>query len=451
MAEPLVNGVVPPPYHITDDDKRGLVMVITTITVSFVIACLLVRIYVRTKVNNDWKRDDSLLAVATVFCCFQAATVYIQVQEGLGLRRLDPAKLERLGRANFAQQILYVFTLFLSKCVVLLLYLRLTAGRKHAMLAYITIGLCVVWAVVSIIMVSISCNPYDWFTKGVEVCGDITWRWLVIGIFDIITELLIFSNAIYLVAGLHMAFRLKMIVILAFSIRLPVIIASAMRMKYVRALPTSHSSSFEGAYSVVAGQFQLDFAIMASTISCIGPFLRPFEKDGGGSSYRQRYYAEYHGHNASGTGRSNPRSHGRSFNDNISFGTAIRMGPIGNNGGTVSSMASGQKQHKHKLSLGHRSSAAFFAAGPHSEPLDQLDLRPDFCEHEAGAARGSTAGAGTDLDALSLDSNDSKRMIISKKTVVRIEREGGEGESLGDRRSAGSGSFGDVGRAYSRT
>lgn len=127
------------------------------------------------------------------------------------------------------------------------------------------------------------------------------------------------------------------------------------------------------------------------------------------------------------------------------------MGPIGNNGGTVSSTASGQKQHKPKLSLGHRSNAAFFAAGPHSEPLDQLDLRPDFCEHEAGAARGSTAGAGTDLDALSLDSNDSKRMIISKKTVVRIEREGGEGESLGDRRSAGSGSFGDVGRAYSRS
>lgn len=79
-------------------------------------------------------------------------------------------------QANFAQQILYVFTLFLSKCVVLLLYLRLTAGRKHAMLAYITIGLCVVWAVVSIIMVSISCNPYDWFTTGVEVCGDIVSR-----------------------------------------------------------------------------------------------------------------------------------------------------------------------------------------------------------------------------------------------------------------------------------
>lgn len=65
MDEVLASNVVPAPYHITPDDKRGLVMVVTTTTVSFVISCLLVRIYVRTKVK-EWKRDDSLLAVATV-------------------------------------------------------------------------------------------------------------------------------------------------------------------------------------------------------------------------------------------------------------------------------------------------------------------------------------------------------------------------------------------------
>lgn len=232
-------------------------------------------------------------------------------------------------------------------------------------------------------------------------------------------------------------------------------------MKFIRALPASDSSAFEGAYSVVAGQFQLDFAIMASTISCIGPFLRPFEKEGGGggSSYRQRYYAERgDGQSASGGtgGRSNARSYhaGRSFNDSISFGTAIRMGPIGHNGGTVSSTASGQKQqHRHKLSLGHRGSA-FFSQGPRGgSSTEALDLRPDYCEHEAGAARASTAGGATDLDQLSLDSNDSRKMIIAKKTVVRIEREGGdEAESaVGDRRSNGSGSLGGVGRAYSRS
>ncbi|KAK0654152.1 hypothetical protein DIS24_g5451 [Lasiodiplodia hormozganensis] len=460
----MASNVVPAPYHITPDDKRGLVMVVTTTTVSFVISCLLVRIYVRTKVK-EWKRDDSLLALATLFCCFQAATVYIQIEEGLGLKKFDQSRLSHLGRANFAQQILYLFTLFLSKCVVLLLYLRLTAGRKHAMLAYITIAVCAVWTVTSFILTSINCNPIAFFTQGLEVCGNITWRWLVIGVFDIFTELLIFFNAIYLVAGLHMAFRLKVIVILAFSIRLPVIVACAFRMKYIRGLAAiTADPTLDGAYSVVAGQFQLDWAIMASTISCIGPFLRPFEKEGGGgSSYRRRYYAEqpYHQQYPSHRGGAGERS----FNDTISFGTAIKMGPVvggkrtsggglygeGGKNGMV-----GQKQqhhHKHKLSLGHRGSAFSRSASPSELVKISLDLRPDFCQHEAGATRSSTAGAGAELDQLSMESNDSKRMIISKKTVVRIEREGEE-DSISwarDRRSAGSSrDGGGVGMAYSR-
>ncbi|KAF9637299.1 hypothetical protein BFW01_g8195 [Lasiodiplodia theobromae] len=420
----MASNVVPAPYHITPDDKRGLVMVVTTTTVSFVISCLLVRIYVRTKVK-EWKRDDSLLALATLFCCFQAATVYIQIEEGLGLKKFDQSRLSHLGRANFAQQILYLFTLFLSKCVVLLLYLRLTAGRKHAMLAYITIAVCAIWTVTSFILTSINCNPIAFFTQGLEVCGNITWRWLVIGVFDIFTELLIFFNAIYLVAGLHMAFRLKVIVILAFSIRLP-------------------------------------------TISCIGPFLRPFEKEGGGgSSYRRRYYAEqqpyhqqYPSHRSGGGGAGE-----RSFNDTISFGTAIKMGPVGGGkrtsggglygegGKSVMKQQQHHHHHKHKLSLGHRGSAFSRSASPSELVKISLDLRPDFCQHEAGATRSSTAGAGAELDQLSMESNDSKRMIISKKTVVRIEREGEE-DSISwarDRRSAGSSrDGGGVGMAYSR-
>ncbi|EOD50756.1 hypothetical protein UCRNP2_2443 [Neofusicoccum parvum UCRNP2] len=342
MAEALASNVVPAPYRITENDKRGLVMVITSVTISFVLSCLLVRIYVRTKVK-EWKRDDSLLAVATVFCVFQAITVYVQVREGLGLRHLDPAKLDRLGK---------------------------------------------------------------------------TWRWVVIGVTDIFTELIIFFNAIFLVAGLHMTLRLKAIVILAFSIRLPVIIACAIRLKFIRGLPNSADSTFDSVYSVVAGQFQLDFAVMASTISCIGPFLRPFEKDGS-TSYRQRYYAEHP--SAQQSHPSQTRSHGRSFNDQVSFGTAIKMGPVVHGGGG----GGGYAHHKHKLSLGRRGSAWLGGSGNRggggSSDLE-LDLRPDFFEHTAGAARGSGAGASavtgqTELDQLSLESNDSRKMIIAKKTT----------------------------------
>ncbi|OMP83321.1 hypothetical protein BK809_0004702 [Diplodia seriata] len=267
MAEALASDVIPPAYHINENDKRGLVMVITTVTVSFVMLCLAVRIYIRTNVR-EWKRDDSLLAVATVspsatsvphcrscnlaLLLFPGRHCVPPSPRGPGPETSRPSQTESAwkgklcigspvpsngrdaapgedqapfadshGQANFAQQLLYIFTLFLSKVVVCLLYLRLTAGKKHAALAYATMALCAAWIVTSFVMVSISCNPVQFFTLGLGICGDITWRWVVIGVFDCLTELLIFFNAIYLVAGLHMAVRLKIVVILAFSIRLP--------------------------------------------------------------------------------------------------------------------------------------------------------------------------------------------------------------------------------------
>jgi hypothetical protein len=60
MATPI-----PPPYVITADDKRGLVVVITGTTLSFVWTCLLIRVWLRWK-TREWKSDDYFLAAATV-------------------------------------------------------------------------------------------------------------------------------------------------------------------------------------------------------------------------------------------------------------------------------------------------------------------------------------------------------------------------------------------------
>lgn len=169
---------------------------------------------------------------------------------------------------------------------------------------------------------------------------------------------------------------------------------------------------------------------MASTISCIGPFLRPFEADGGTSSYHQRYagYPSAGNHSHShGTG-------GRSFNDQVSFGTAIRMGPVAGEGAKRPKGVNGSSR---KASV----AGGGFASRSLPERDERLDLRPDFFAHEAGAARCSTAdgGASTEADQVSVESNDSKRMIINKKTTVRVERdgEGDEEEGLGNRVAVG--------------
>lgn len=61
--------VVPPPYAITDDDKRGLLVVTGAVVLAYVWVCFLIRIWLRLQ-TREWRADDWALATATVgFAC----------------------------------------------------------------------------------------------------------------------------------------------------------------------------------------------------------------------------------------------------------------------------------------------------------------------------------------------------------------------------------------------
>ncbi|KAF2141108.1 uncharacterized protein K452DRAFT_229461 [Aplosporella prunicola CBS 121167] len=367
--------IIPAPYKITPDDKRGLVVVVTTTTLAFIGVCLLIRLYTRLRVQ-EWKRDDWLLALATLFCGFQAAAVYVQVHNGLGARDTKRANFRKIGTANFVQLTLYIFTLFLSKAVVVLLYLRLSPSRIHALASKITLGASAIWMVFSETLISIRCNPLDSWTQSPEACAlSIATRWNVVGALDIATEVSLFGIAILIVSRLHMALRLKALVILAFGLRLPVIIAAAARLHYIDVLGTARTvgdASINAAYVTVCSQFQLDFAIMASTIACLGPFLRPFDNEPN-TSY----------HHASAHQHPHPRYSHRD-DGGIEDGDAICL---------------------QRLQKG-------LAEGYHDH-----GLRPDFYERSAGVVRAA------DGDAVSVESCGSTKMIIKKKMVVRIEHD----------------------------
>jgi hypothetical protein len=81
-----------------------------------------------------------------------------------------------------------------------------------------------------------------------------------------------------------MRMKSKLIVIFAFSARLPVIALAVLRLHYLRQQFFGTSTTF--GY-VVATQWQISYAIMASTITGMGPFLRPFSQEYT-TSYQQK-------------------------------------------------------------------------------------------------------------------------------------------------------------------
>lgn len=60
---------IPPPYFITADDKRGLIVVTVALVLAFVGTCSVIRVWLRYQAK-DWKSDDWLLASATVWLRF---------------------------------------------------------------------------------------------------------------------------------------------------------------------------------------------------------------------------------------------------------------------------------------------------------------------------------------------------------------------------------------------
>ncbi|OCL03637.1 hypothetical protein AOQ84DRAFT_325604 [Glonium stellatum] len=382
--------ILPPPYQITPDDKRGLVVVVTAVTLAFVWTCLLIRLYLRLKVR-EWKLDDYLLGAATIFDSIQSGVVFSQVDNGFGETDsvLNADDLREIGKGDLAQQILYIITLLLSKSAIIFLYLRLSPARRHKLANWGTLVVSAIWAILSIVLVSAPCNSIQFWTSGPGQCKDLFTRWQAITAIDIMTETAIFLISIYLVEGLNMALRSKAMVVGAFSSRLPVIAASAIRLYYLRQTLASPNPSLSAAYPAVATQWHLGYAIMSSTISSLGPFLRPFS----------RSYSTSYRHTSSAPSTRNDTHVSASAKSARSF--------------QLSSLQS---------AAGRPMTIAAAAAATVTELCDPLALRPDRfvqrsqCRHERGEG-------GAETDQVSLSSSDSKRLIITKKTMWSVEHD----------------------------
>ncbi|KAI4690978.1 uncharacterized protein J4E88_002452 [Alternaria novae-zelandiae] len=272
----MAGEVIPPPYVISADDKRGLIVVTGAAVLAFVWSCFLIRVWLRLQ-SREWRSDDWWLAIATLLDTVQSGIIFHLVNLGLGASQVGVplSQLQQLGNEGFASQIIYIFVILASKLSVLSLYLRLSPGGSHRIASWSLVALSCLWALVSVILIAIPCNPAQTYIDAGN-CTNRWPKWLSIGTFDILTELLMFLAAVHLIYSLQMRLLAKLLVILAFSARLPVIAIAGIRLYYLDLRLRGSNFTFD---YVIATQWQMGYAIMSSTITGMGPFLKPFDKE----------------------------------------------------------------------------------------------------------------------------------------------------------------------------
>lgn len=80
----------------------------------------------------------------------------------------------------------------------------------------------IAWAVASIFLIGIRCHPaHPWFDNTTAKCSSLFTRWQFIAALDILTEIALFSISLYLIWGIQMSLKSKIIVVTSFGCRLP--------------------------------------------------------------------------------------------------------------------------------------------------------------------------------------------------------------------------------------
>jgi len=420
--------VVPPRYRIADDDQRGVVVVINAMMLAFVWTCFCIRLSFRYK-PADWKVDDYLLGATTVLDTLLAGLIFRVVDLGLGLTESKLGgfdDLVEIGRYDYGITITYIFTLLLSKCGVIFLYLRLSPRKGHVIASWTTMGACVVWGIISLVLISVPCRPREYWSEGLEQCSGLREKWRAVAGLDIITELAIFSISIYLVAQLNMKTRSKALVVAAFSLRLPVVAASLCRLYYLESTfryPTTDSTLL-GAFYMVCVQTHLGYAVMSFTLTGMGPFLRPF--DGNASHHTSSSLVSGHHHNS----HTKPFSRSRSRHDDVELNDAPHHtkplpSPDSKPPGSSSSSHDAGTFSKPTLSY---SKPMMRVRAPKKtvsrSPSERLQLRPEQITHDTSVLSESSTRS-TEVDErgseVSRNSDDSQRWIITKRTDFTIE------------------------------
>jgi hypothetical protein len=230
----------------------------------------------------------------------------------------------------------------------------------------------------------------------------------------------------------------KLLVIFAFSARLPVIAIAGVRLYYLDLRLRGENFTFD---YIVATQWQMGYAIMSSTITGMGPFLKPFDKE-----YVSSTYKHYGAGHSSSDGRSRMESalttnssgmlpprrptlgHHRRSADNIS--ESYLMDTLPSRRASKQSMANEDGSH----SLEHmQSSSPTFRASP--PPPSSMLMTADEHFRPTHMYRGHEAEVWVGDRSLSITrdemekaaatgtgaSKSGSKLVIGKKKEFKIE------------------------------
>ncbi|KAJ5937265.1 hypothetical protein N7454_004920 [Penicillium verhagenii] len=265
-----------PPFEVVDDFHHGAWIIITAalgLVVSLV--CCLIRLYVRLMLMPPFARDDVVLLGATGIGIVQSILVFYACSRGLGtsLSLLNESRLVQIQTLVATSDVFALVVIYLSKCCVVTIYLRLTPQKPHNWASWATLALCTAWLIPAALILLVDCEfNQPWRIQGGE-CRNLYKRWQFIAAVDIITEIILFSLAVALLKGLFMSVKRKLGIGFAFIFRFPLIVFALLHMSALHSSLADNDVTLAAVKPALWLQVQLHYALVACSVFCLRPFM----------------------------------------------------------------------------------------------------------------------------------------------------------------------------------
>jgi len=233
-------------------------------------------------------------------------------------------------------------------------------------------------------------------------------RWEIVHIIDIIIEGLIVVLAAVLVYDLKMPLSRKAVVVIAFFFRLPyvhsprglptesllilirLVAMAILRLHYLGRGIHSLNPTLGLVGAVVWAQIELHYSNVSGTIPCLRPFMMAVSTDYGTTDPRTAVGSKAHG-SSSGSGNRK--------------GSSFALNSMGSGNGRMNSENNPSMFLKARMGASRMTSTSSVFSR-----ADRSNNKSVITSHEGAH------------DSNSIESNDSRRMIIKKEVDIRVER-----------------------------
>ncbi|KAJ5831832.1 hypothetical protein N7474_000143 [Penicillium riverlandense] len=225
------------------DTKVPAVNVTTWVLLVTIIFSVFARLGTKYRLFHKLTVDDVLIIASLVFGISQGIVVSLAVGSGYGkhIKNVSSADQVQVMKNLFAGSLLYILSLMFSKLSMIVFIRSLTPSSKDKWLARGVEVIVYAWATVAIFGSAFQCAvPHTWdiwngqcFDEETQRGLQLAWRYFIC-ISNIITDLLIFSQAMILISSIQTSLERRLIFAGIFVPRLFVVAAIIVEIFFIR-------------------------------------------------------------------------------------------------------------------------------------------------------------------------------------------------------------------------